>query len=152
MAGQEKGRRGGRFALDALKGFAPVAIALGVTHSPAFASLALLGALLGHSFSAWIGFRGGKGVATTVGGLLALVPGVMLVGLLLWIIVFFASRYVSLASIVMALWLPFGAWVFRADFLSLSVVTLVGALVIIRHQAYIKRLMLGTENRFGQKK
>lgn len=139
------------FALDALKGFLPVFVALAYTHSPALAATALLGALLGHSFSVWINFRGGKGVATTVGGLLALVPQVMGLGLLIWLIVFFAFRYVSLASIVMAVWLPFGAWIFQSDIVSFWVVTAIGALVILRHQANIQRLLTGTENRFAKK-
>jgi len=140
------------FALDALKGFVPVLLAMLLVHNSALACTALLGALVGHSFSVWIGFRGGKGVATTVGGLLALVPAVMGIGLLLWLVVFSASRTVSLASILMAVWLPFGAWLFRADLPALLVVSLVAALVVVRHKANIGRLLQGTENRFGKKK
>lgn len=140
------------FALDALKGFVPVfAAGLVAGHTPVLAAAALLGALLGHSFSIWIGWRGGKGVATTVGGLLALVPTVMLMGLFIWSVIFYLSRYVSLASIVMALWLPFGAWIFRAELVPMCVVTLVGALVIVRHHKNIQRLLTGTENKFVKK-
>lgn len=147
------GKKEGRlcFALDALKGWVPVALALWLTHSPLLAALALLGALIGHSFSAWIKFRGGKGVATTIGGLMALVPLTMASGLLIWLLTFFAFRYVSLASILMALWLPFGAMFFGSDDVSLLVVTFVGALVIVRHKANIHRLLTGTENRFSKK-
>jgi glycerol-3-phosphate acyltransferase PlsY len=148
------GKNEGRlcFLLDALKGFVPVLLAMLITKDSGFACAALVGSLLGHSFSFWIKFRGGKGVATTVGGLLALVPLVMFTGLLIWVAVFFASRYVSLASIVMAFWLPFGAYLFHSSFSSLIVVTLVGALVILRHQKNIQRLLSGTENRFSTKK
>lgn len=147
------GKNEGRlcFALDALKGYLPVFAALFYTGHAGIAATALLGALLGHSFSFWIGFRGGKGVATTVGGLLALVPAVMGLGLLIWLIVFFAFRYVSLASIIMAVWLPFGAWIFNSDMVSFWVVTAIGALVVLRHQANIQRLLTGTENRFAKK-
>ena len=146
------------FALDAIKGFVPVAIPLAFSYvpfsahyAPNFACTALVGALLGHSFSIWIKFRGGKGVATTVGGLFALVPAVMAGGVLLWLVTFYLSRYVSLASILMALWLPFGAWVFRADKISLFLVSFIGFLIILRHGANIGRLISGTENQFGGK-
>jgi glycerol-3-phosphate acyltransferase PlsY len=147
------GKNEGRFcfALDALKGYLPVFIAAAVFHDTLSASLALVGALVGHSFSVWIGFRGGKGVATTVGGLLAFAPQTMFLGLLLWGAVFFIFRYVSLASILMALWLPFGAWIFGADATILVVVTLLAALVVLRHKANIGRLLAGTENRFAKK-
>ena len=68
--------------------------------------LGLLGAILGHSFSIFLKFRGGKGVATTMGGLLALMPWVLVLGLVVWVIVFFSTRVVAMASIVFAISLP----------------------------------------------
>jgi glycerol-3-phosphate acyltransferase PlsY len=147
------------FLLDALKGFVPVLSPIALTHAlglnPAPVSMmaccALFGALVGHSFSLWIGFRGGKGVATTVGGLFALAPWVMLVGVVIWLAVFYLSRYVSVASIVMAFWLPFGGTIFRTDTIPLFVMTVLGFIVVIRHWANIGRLLQGKENRFGKK-
>jgi glycerol-3-phosphate acyltransferase PlsY len=146
------------FLFDALKGFVPVILPLSITCTPSalplshvFAAVALIGAILGHSFSPWIKFRGGKGVATTIGGLFALAPPVMFVGVVIWIAVFYLSRYVSLSSIIMALWLPLGAWIFKADQVSFTVVTIIAFLIIARHKDNIVRLMKGTENRFGKK-
>lgn len=139
------------FALDALKGFIPVLFLGLLTHSVSPAAVALIGTIIGHSFPVWTKFRGGKGVATTIGGLFALEPLVMFVGVIVWLVVFFISRYVSLASILMAVWLPFGAWLFRSSTLCLIIMSLLGALVVVRHRANIERLLKGTENRFGKK-
>jgi glycerol-3-phosphate acyltransferase PlsY len=84
--------------------------AQGQEHAIAFGVAGLVAAIAGHSFSLFIGFRGGKGVATTIGGLLAVAPWVMLIGVALWLAVFYSSRYVSLASICLGLSLPVSAW------------------------------------------
>ena len=108
----------------------------------------LAGALLGHSFSVFVKFRGGKGVAVTIGGLLFAMIVPILVGLLLWVAVFYASRYVSLASIVMALSLPVAAAVCYGVAIEFYVAIAIAAVIIYRHRGNISRLLKGTENRF----
>ncbi len=144
------------FTLDALKGAGAVLLGKGMALQggldPQGAGLvALLGAILGHSFSVFLKFRGGKGVATTVGGLFALLPPVMLVGALLWLVVFFLSRYVSLASIVLAVSLPVSALLLRLDTYLVLFCALLAAIIIVRHRANIRRLLDGTEPRTGNK-
>ncbi len=139
------------FGLDAAKGFAAVLFALAL-FGPGWApALALVGAILGHSFPMWTGFRGGKGVAVTVGGMLALMPVVMIIGLLIWVGLFYTLRYVSLASIVMALWLPLGTLIFGKPMPVMVVASLVAIAVIVRHHSNIERLLKGTEAKFEKK-
>lgn len=135
------------FLLDALKGM--LAIALGTYAECPYTTL--LAALIGHSFSCWIHFKGGKGVATLIGGLLLLMPLPLFSGLVVWFIVFKLLRYVSLASIcfVMSL-LPFcclyyGIEPSRKHALPLFILTL---LVIVRHRSNLIRLWQGKENKF----
>jgi glycerol-3-phosphate acyltransferase PlsY len=111
----------------------------------------LVGALLGHSFSCFTRFRGGKGVATSVGGLVILMPVAAVIATLAWIIVFYSSRYVSLASIVAALALVVAAAVLRLPALLLGLAAAVAVFVVLRHLANIKRLLNGTENKFVRK-
>lgn len=111
----------------------------------------LTGAILGHSFSIFIRFGGGKGVATTVGGMLAMQPVVIGIGILIWISVFYSTRYVSLASILLGISLPITSWFFR-DFAGEFYFSLILAvLILVRHRGNIKRLMRGEENRFIKK-
>ena len=107
----------------------------------------LLGAILGHSFSIFIGFRGGKGVATTIGGLAVFMPIVLAIGLGLWVGVFFVTRYVSLASIVFALSLPISSWLIGLSFLQRFLALFLAIFVVFRHRSNIVRLMQGKENR-----
>lgn len=108
----------------------------------------LVAAVLGHTFSIFTRFKGGKGVATTSGGLLVLMPVPILIGAAVWFITFFASRYVSLASILAAMVVPAVAWAFGMPLILKIVVTLLGVLVIVRHHANIRRLLAGTEHRW----
>ena len=147
----------GCFVLDALKGVGAALIGVGIAHQSgldpqALGIVCLMGAIIGHSFSIFLGFKGGKGVATTVGGLFALMWQVMLVGAILWLITFFISRYVSLASIILGLSLPFSAVFFKVDRLSLGLCIALALLILIRHRSNIQRLIAGTENRAGGKK
>ena len=114
--------------------------------------IGLVGALIGHSFSCFTKFRGGKGVATSVGGLLILMPAAILVAAVTWFTVFFSSRYVSLASISSAVGLVAAALVFRLPPLLLGLALVVATFVILRHVTNIKRLLNGTENKFARKK
>jgi glycerol-3-phosphate acyltransferase PlsY len=116
-----------------------------------------LAAVLGHMFTFWLGFKGGKGVATTTGALLGIAPVAMLGGLVVWLICFFTTRYVSLASmlagvgVVVAMIIQMsrsGRW----DVVMLGFGVLIMLLVIVRHRANIQRLLAGSEPKAGRKK
>ncbi len=146
------------FALDATKGFAAASfpywgkylVATSMFVQPeilVFVGLAT--AILGHSFSVFIKFRGGKGVAVTIGGLLFAMYIPILIGLVAWVIVFYASRYVSLASIVMALSLPISSAYFSGiNSIEVYVSAAIAVIIVYRHRSNISRLLKGTENRF----
>lgn len=144
------------FLLDALKGFTAASwpllwFSLG-EHQATLAVVGLLAAILGHSCSVFIGFRGGKGVATTIGGLLAVNWIAILVGVLVWLIIFYSTRYVSLASILMALSLPVCSFLLPERPLAEKILIVVlSLLIVVRHKSNIVRLMNGTENRFQKK-
>ena len=111
----------------------------------------VVGAILGHSFSIFTKFKGGKGVATAAGGVLMLMPVSCLIGGLVWIITFYATRYVSLGSILAAVAVPVASWL-RGNPLALNIaITLIGLFVIVRHRTNITRLLAGTENKFAKK-
>ncbi len=109
-------------------------------------------AILGHNYTCWLHFKGGKGIATSAGVLVALVPVPLLIALAIWIIVFAFSRYVSLASISAAFVLPFAAWLFGESTTIVGVIAALAMLAIFKHKANIKRLLNGTENRIAFKK
>ncbi len=117
----------------------------------AAALLAAFAAVLGHNYTCWLGFKGGKGIATSAGVLLGLVPGALLIVLCVWIIVFVLWRYVSLASIAAAAVLPFAVRLTGYSWTLVVVTALMAALAIYKHQANIDRLLKGTENRIGGK-
>lgn len=149
------------FACDFLKGFLPTLAASGIFCSQPWVVLAVAAAAVcGHMFPVYLGFKGGKGVSTAAGALLAVTPWAVLFAIIVWMAVFFISRYVSLASIAAALALVSGAWVSQifeiGPEISRSIVTavfstLLGVLAIIRHRGNIVRLLNGTENRFSRK-
>jgi glycerol-3-phosphate acyltransferase PlsY len=112
----------------------------------------LAGAILGHSFSMFLRFKGGKGVATTIGGLMALMPLVIFGGLLGWVAVFFSTRYVSLASMVMGLSLMPLAALLGEPREKIGLCFVLAILIIVRHRANLKRLMDGTEHKFEKRK
>ncbi|TAE75558.1 MAG: glycerol-3-phosphate 1-O-acyltransferase [Verrucomicrobia bacterium] len=184
--------------LDALKGFIPVAIAVNLIQIesrragipvPALDSFAVhlpsaqqltaqlihvltgLAAILGHNYSPWVGFKGGKGIATSAGVLLALMPAAVILLIGVWLMFFTATRYVSVASIAAAAALPLlthvgarfhhvnndkslptlweaGTW--NKPLFIFSVI--IAILAIWKHRANIQRLLNGTENRFQPKK
>lgn len=126
------------------KHFAPV--------NPNMAIAAGVIAVLGHIFPVWLGFRGGKGVASALGVFIALSPMTAVAALLVFLIIGFATRYVSLASILGAASVPFFAWHFshsRSLVIGLAIISLT---VIVKHHSNISRLIKGTENKFGSKK
>ncbi len=151
-----KGKRAGdlAFFLDALKGAAAAGwpVWFGGEHVVAMQLTGLVFALVGHSFSCWTRFKGGKGVATSAGGLCVLLPIPTLLGLVSWILVFQISRYVSLASIVAAVVLPAAASFWPGTPRPFAILaTVIGVFVILRHRANITRLRNGTENKFVKK-
>lgn len=109
-------------------------------------------AVLGHNYTFWLGFKGGKGIATSAGVLAGLVPLALLVALGVWIAVVVLSRYVSLASILGAFVLPFAVWFWRYSTLMITITALLAAMAIYKHKSNIQRLLKGTENRVGKKK
>ncbi|MBC8041790.1 MAG: glycerol-3-phosphate 1-O-acyltransferase PlsY [Opitutaceae bacterium] len=111
----------------------------------------LLCAVLGHSFSCFTHFKGGKGVATSAGGFVVLMPVVTLIALAVWLATFYGSRYVSLASIFAAIAMPVAAFFLKQHTLVVILAAVIGAFVIFLHRANIKRLFNGTENRFVKK-
>ncbi len=175
--------------LDAFKGFIPVMLAVnliqiagkntGFLHVGGLDSFALvlpaaeqfkgqlvhvltaLAAVLGHNYSPWVGFKGGKGIATSAGVLLALMPAGIVLLAVVWLVVFALSRYVSLASIVAAAALPlitiYGSWfhgriadgTWNKPLFFFSLV--IAVLAIWKHQTNIQRLIAGTEHRFTRK-
>lgn len=143
------------FILDASKGFAATAFPLcahffGIEFSEpqTLAYVGLVAAIVGHSFSVFIKFRGGKGVAVTIGGLFAIMWAAILVALVLWVVVFYSTRYVSLASIAMALALPVAAAFFYPMGVHTYIAIAIAVVIVVRHRSNIVRLIKGTENRF----
>ena len=136
----------GIFLLDAGKGYVACGVLPGLwpglpDHAPAAAALA---AVFGHSFSPFLGFRGGKGVATTMGSLLALEPVATLVALAVFFMIYGATRVVAAGSIGIAVALPVAAALDRADRWVLALTIALGVLIVVRHRSNI-RLLLGKE-------
>jgi glycerol-3-phosphate acyltransferase PlsY len=116
-----------------------------------FAVAGGVAAVLGHNYTLWLRFKGGKGIATSAGVLAGLVPMALLIALVVWVIVFLLSRYVSLASISGAFVLPFAVWYSGYGAAMIIITAVLGALAIYKHRSNIERLMKGTENRIGGK-
>ena len=145
------------FALDFLKGFVPVLACRWVTSdAKQLATLQVLvgtAAVLGHCYSIYLRFHGGKGVATGCGAIVAIDPLIFLAGGCVWLITLFTTRYVGLASILMGIAFPIAVF-FRADgserelLIGASLLTL---LILIRHRSNIQRMLAGTEPRAGEK-
>ena len=138
------------FALDSLKGFVAAGwplIAYGGDNR--LAVIGLIAAILGHSFSIFLKFRGGKGVATTIGGLLALMWPVLLVGLAVWLVAFYTSKVVALASILFAVSLPISAYfIYTSDAPRFHLGLILAVLIVVRHRSNIARMFSGKENTF----
>ena len=139
------------FALDAFKGYAAAGWPFFFMGKCGLnlAVVGLVAAIIGHSFSVFLRFRGGKGVATSMGGLLAIMPFVLFVGALVWGVVFLVSRMVALASILFALSLPVSAGFIHGVSDPRCVLgVLLGILIIVRHRSNIQRILRGDEHRF----
>lgn len=141
--------------LDVLKGAAATAWPLlPMVTAPRPMVLALIGvvlAVVGHSFSIFTRFRGGKGVATAAGGLVVLMPVACAIAGVTWVIVFYAFRYVSLASILAAVAVVAASWLLRYHVAISIIASVLGGFVILRHHENIKRLLNGTESKFAKK-
>ena len=147
------------FLCDFLKGFFPVILTMRLLDpgSGWLTALAAVAAMLGHVFPVYLRFKGGKGVSTAAGAALALCPLAVVIAGVVWVVVFFLSKYVSLASLAAALALPVSAWLLGffgvvKFFLPFGIVLVVFAVLAFwRHRSNIVRLLNGTENRFEKK-
>jgi glycerol-3-phosphate acyltransferase PlsY len=153
------------FALDAFKGWLAVMVAFLVALKAYDAPQAVvinagvvgaIFAMIGHTYPVWLRFQGGKGIATAAGIMLALFPPpVFAFGLLVWLILFYSTRYVSVASLGAAVALPTGAagmWALgQGDPLRTGIAAVMCVLAIWRHKSNISRLLAGTEKRFEKK-
>jgi acyl phosphate:glycerol-3-phosphate acyltransferase len=134
--------------LDALKGFAPV-LAFNLMWGPMPAAAAAVGAVLGHMFPPWLAFKGGKGVATTLGVMAGLDWEVGLLTAVLWLVLAATFRYSSLAALLSILIGAAASWYFVPSIA--LVISLLVPLVWARHHANIRRLLKGTEPKIGQR-
>jgi glycerol-3-phosphate acyltransferase PlsY len=137
---------------DIAKGAIPVVfLAPQVSASQRVAVACGIAAVLGHVYSIFVRFRGGKGVATAAGVMLGLAPLAILALVVVWALIVFGTGYVSLGSIVAAVLLPLAVWALHPSARGLlPVIGLVAAGIVWLHRANIRRLLAGTENRFGR--
>jgi glycerol-3-phosphate acyltransferase PlsY len=163
------GKPAGIFVLlvDAAKGFGAVCLGMSFVifftnlntnpdiHKELFeriTAIAGIGAVLGHNYTCWLKFKGGKGIATTAGVYLALAPTALGIAFVVFTLALLTTRYMSVASISGAIALPAAVWILQPHNYFLGIVTTaLGALAIYRHKGNIQRLMAGTESRFGKK-
>ena len=147
--------------LDALKGYVaaawvPVMLLKCLNASPPDTALlpviAGIAAVLGHNFTCWLKFKGGKGIATTAGVYLALAPLALLIALIVFLLAVAVTKYVSMGSISAAIALPAAIWIMKPGDPCLGIATTaLGVLAIYKHKGNIQRLRAGTENRLGRK-
>jgi glycerol-3-phosphate acyltransferase PlsY len=139
--------------LDAAKGFLPVFFAprfFPKVDPYAVQILCCVCVIAGHNWTCWLKFKGGKGIATSAGALLAFLPLPLLCSLGVWLIVFAVWRYVSLASICAAVAIPIATWLIARNGTLIIFTTAIGAVAIYKHKTNIQRLFAGTENRVGR--
>lgn len=143
-----KGLAAATLLLDALKGTAAVLIA--ARFGPDLGLWAGLGAFLGHLFPVWLGFKGGKGVATYLGVLIGLAWQAAVVFAIVWLVVAFLFRYSSLAALTAAVIIPIALYFLSTPTAALLFVVL-SILIFFKHRANISRLLAGTETKIGAK-
>ncbi|HHV43856.1 MAG TPA: glycerol-3-phosphate 1-O-acyltransferase PlsY [Firmicutes bacterium] len=134
--------------LDALKGFIPLFVARLLNQSDVVLAIAAVAVVLGHDWPVFARLQGGKGVATSLGVLVAIAPKVALVLTLIWLLVVYFSRFVSLGSLVVAVLLPFTMLVFRMSTAYVVAGAILGIMAIVRHWSNIQRLRDGSELKF----
>lgn len=135
------------FLADSLKGQAGVLLGLSLVGTPLAAVIGGLLAIVGHSFSLFLRFHGGKGVATSLGVLTMLMGNVTLIVFVLWFTIVYMTCYVSLGSVVAGVITPILAALFAYPMEYIVFTVIAALLVIVRHRENIKRLMNGTENK-----
>lgn len=146
-----KGLAAATLLLDAGKGAAAVLLARWFAADPQVAGLAGAAAFLGHLYPVWLGFRGGKGVATMLGVALALLPLAGLVFAVVWVGAALGTRYSSLGGMLAAVATPIAAWFLdRVD--AAALLAGMAILVLLKHSENIGRLLNGTESKIGAKK
>lgn len=137
---------------DAAKGWVAVLVARLMDAGEVEVAIVAFAAFLGHVFPVWLSFKGGKGVATAAGVLIALDWRMGLAVLAIWLAVAFATRYSSLAAIVAAAAAPLLAWHFFGSGATLWAVVAMAILLVVRHHANIAKLLRGEESRIGARK
>ncbi len=138
--------------LDMAKGYAAVWLALALGPEPWWGGVGALVAVIGNCWSVFLGFRGGKGMATALGAFLNLMPVAVLPAILVWAAVAATFRYISLASVTAALCVPIGAVLLPRYHWSEALAALAVALIIVlRHRDNVARLLSGTERKLGER-
>ena len=132
---------------DMLKGMVVVALVMFGFHNDWLTALTAFGAFMGHNYSVFLGFNGGKGVATGLGLLVLLMPKASGACFVVWLALVLATRYVSLGSIVGGLLAPVFAWYFGASAAYICFAAVAGIFIVVRHKENIKRLLSGTESK-----
>ena len=132
---------------DALKGIVAVWLVSTYFHNPVLDVVTALGALSGHNYSVFLGFKGGKGVATALGLLVFLMPMVAPCSFGVWLVLVLATRYVSLGSVVAAIVTPFLAWYMEYPLAYVIFSAIAAFFVVLRHKENIQRLLSGTESK-----
>jgi glycerol-3-phosphate acyltransferase PlsY len=136
-------------ALDIAKGAAGVLLAIRLSPQAAAPAAAGLAAIIGHVYPVWLRFRGGKGVATACGVFLVLAPIAVLPAVMVFVLTVWATRYVSLGSVLASLVLPAIAYATGSPAPVVIVASAAAALILLRHHANLRRLVAGTERRLG---
>lgn len=138
---------------DASKGLVPVLIAASLFSNDTITALSGIAAIAGHNFPVYLRFKGGKGVATSFGVVLAVAPWTGLICLLTWVIAAVVWRYSSLSALIAFALYPLITFAFQGDSMPLRLLSLfVFGLMYVRHRDNIKRLLAGTEPKIGQKR
>ncbi|GAB4153963.1 MAG: glycerol-3-phosphate 1-O-acyltransferase PlsY [Planctomycetota bacterium] len=149
--------------LDALKGFVPTFFLVGVSQylggvpegfAPWFQPVIALSAIGGHNWPIYLGFRGGKGVATSLGALLALDPAIVAIGFAVFLAAILVTKMISVGSVLAAFAVAVATWLttFTENDLQTDIfITVLAVLVVIRHRGNVKRILAGTEPRFTDK-
>ena len=140
------------FIADVFKGLIPVVAAGQIAPNTAWLPVAAgMSSILGHTLSVFLKFKGGKGVATSLGVGIGLVPPIAAIAFGLWVVIFAATRYVSVASMLASISVPVMMWATPCPIEYRIFGMLVGTYVVVKHRSNIVRLMQGKENRFGKK-
>jgi acyl phosphate:glycerol-3-phosphate acyltransferase len=134
---------------DIGKGWVPVFIALQLSFTITVAAFVGVAAFLGHLFPVFLGFKGGKGVATALGVFVALAPPATVILIVLFAVVMWVSRTVSLSSMITAAAAPIVFWYFSYDAVLIATSAFLAVMITLRHRTNIQRLLAGTEPKFG---